>query len=62
MQQHNSTRMGRFLKGVEWLGNLLPHPAILFVWMSVILLVLSAIMSMMGVSVVDPTSRRGKGS
>ena len=53
--------MGRFLKGVEWLGNLLPHPAILFVWMSVILLVLSAIMSMMGVSVVDPRPEGAKG-
>lgn len=61
MQQQNSTRMQRFLKGVEWLGNLLPHPAILFVWMSVILLVLSAIMSMMGVSVVDPRPEGAKG-
>ena len=49
-----SSRMQRFLKGVEWLGNLLPHPVILFVWMSVLLLVLSAVMSYFGVSVVDP--------
>lgn len=61
MQQKDSTRMGRFLKGVEWLGNLLPHPAILFVWMSVILLVMSAVMSYMGVSVVDPRPEGAKG-
>lgn len=49
-----SSRMQRFLKGVEWLGNLLPHPVILFVWMSVLLLVLSAVLSYFGVSVIDP--------
>lgn len=48
------SRMQRFLKGVEWLGNLLPHPVILFVWMSVFLLVLSALLSYFGVSVMDP--------
>lgn len=55
------SKMQRFLKGVEWLGNLLPHPAILFVWMSVILLVLSAMMSYFGVSVVDPRPEGAKG-
>lgn len=49
-----SSRMQRFLKGVEWLGNLLPHPVILFVWMSVLLLLLSAVLSYFGVSVIDP--------
>ncbi|VEG13979.1 AbgT family transporter [Moraxella cuniculi] len=57
----NSSRMQRFLRGVEWLGNLLPHPVILFVWMSLILLVLSAVMSMMGVSVLDPRPEGAKG-
>ncbi|MFL1732435.1 AbgT family transporter [Moraxella oculi] len=61
MQQKNSGRMGRFLKSVEWLGNLLPHPAILFVWMSAILLVSSAVMSYLGVSVVDPRPVGAKG-
>lgn len=60
-EKATSSRMRRFLKGVEWLGNLLPHPAILFVWMSVILLVLSAIMSMMGVSVADPRPEGARG-
>lgn len=61
MQQKPSNRMGRFLKGVEWLGNLLPHPVILFVWMSAILLVLSAVLSAMGVSVADPRPEGAKG-
>lgn len=49
-----SSRMQGFLKGVEWLGNLLPHPVILFVWMSIFLLVLSAVLSFFGVSALDP--------
>lgn len=49
-----NSRMQHFLKGVEWLGNLLPHPVILFIWMSVLLLVLSAVLSYFGVSVIDP--------
>ncbi|WP_320157990.1 AbgT family transporter [Psychrobacter frigidicola] len=49
-----NSRMQRFLKGVEWLGNLLPHPVILFLWMSVLLLVLSALFSYLGVSAIDP--------
>ncbi|WP_320157840.1 AbgT family transporter [Psychrobacter urativorans] len=49
-----NSRMQRFLKGVEWLGNLLPHPVILFLWMSVLLLVLSALFSYLDVSAIDP--------
>lgn len=60
-EKATSSQMQRFLRGVEWLGNLLPHPAILFVWMSVILLVASAILSMMGASVVDPRPEGAKG-
>lgn len=60
-EKATSSQMQRFLRGVEWLGNLLPHPVILFLWMSVILLVASAILSMMGVSVVDPRPEGAKG-
>lgn len=56
-----NSRMQRFLKGVEWLGNLLPHPVILFLWMSVFLLVLSALLSYLGVSVLDPRPEGAKG-
>lgn len=59
--QQNHNRMQRFLKGVEWLGNLLPHPAILFVWMSVIMLGLSAVLASLGVSVADPRPMGAKG-
>ena len=52
--QVKSGRIQRFLKGVEWLGNLLPHPIILFMIMCCILIVVSAILSSMGVSVQDP--------
>ena len=55
------SRMQRFLKGVEWLGNLLPHPVILFIWMSVFLLVLSAVLSYFGVSVMDPRPEGASG-
>lgn len=55
------SRMPRFLKGVEWLGNLLPHPVILFVWMSVFLLVLSAVLSYFGISVIDPRPEGASG-
>ena len=55
------SRMQRFLKGVEWLGNLLPHPVILFVWMSVFLLVLSAVLSYFGISVIDPRPEGASG-
>lgn len=56
-----NSRMQRFLRGVEWLGNLLPHPVILFVWMSVLLLLLSAVLSYFGVAVIDPRPEGAKG-
>ncbi|WP_439243514.1 AbgT family transporter [Lonepinella sp. BR2474] len=54
-------KMQRFLKGVEWLGNLLPHPVMLFMWMCVLLLILSAVLSYFDVSVVDPRPEGAKG-
>ncbi|MDL2263016.1 AbgT family transporter [Synergistaceae bacterium OttesenSCG-928-I11] len=45
------TAFDKFINGVEWAGNKLPHPFWLFVWLTLIILVLSAIMSNMGVSV-----------
>lgn len=44
----------RSLDGVERVGNKLPHPVTLFALFSVIILVLSAIFSTLGVSVEDP--------
>ncbi|WP_198594207.1 AbgT family transporter, partial [Vibrio breoganii] len=44
----------RFLDGVEYLGNLLPHPITLFAIFCVAILVLSGIAGYFDVSVMDP--------
>ncbi len=45
---------GRFLKWVERLGNLLPHPVTLFFLLAVGVVILSGILSWAGTSVQDP--------
>ncbi|SHH40215.1 aminobenzoyl-glutamate transport protein [Anaerosphaera aminiphila DSM 21120] len=47
-KQKNSQEIGGFLKGVERIGNKLPHPAILFVILSVIVIIASEIVSRVG--------------
>ena len=44
----------RFLDGVEWLGNLLPHPVTLFALLAVGIVLLSGLFGYLGVAVVDP--------
>lgn len=44
----------RFLDGVEWLGNLLPHPVTLFALFALAVMVFSAVAAYFGVSVEDP--------
>ena len=44
----------RFLDGVEWLGNLLPHPVTLFAILAVGIVVLSGLFGWMGLAVEDP--------
>ncbi|MEL6877124.1 MAG: AbgT family transporter [Pseudomonadota bacterium] len=44
----------RFLDGVEWLGNLLPHPVTLFAVLALGIVLLSGLLGWMGVAVVDP--------
>ncbi|MFB0613762.1 AbgT family transporter [Aurantiacibacter poecillastricola] len=44
----------RFLDGVEWLGNLLPHPVTLFALLAVGIVLLSGLFGWMGVAVEDP--------
>ncbi|EMT0558428.1 AbgT family transporter [Providencia stuartii] len=51
----------RLLRTVEWLGNALPHPVILFIILTAILLVSSAIGQYFGVSVADPRPEGAKG-
>lgn len=44
----------RFLDGVEWLGNLLPHPVTLFALLALGIVLLSGLLGWMGVAVADP--------
>jgi aminobenzoyl-glutamate transport protein len=46
--------IARFLTFVEWLGNLLPHPVTLFALFALGIVIISAITTMLGVSVEDP--------
>ncbi|RVU55641.1 AbgT family transporter [Anaerosphaera multitolerans] len=50
-QSKNNQEVGGFLKGVERIGNKLPHPAILFVILSVVVIIASEIVSRMGTTV-----------
>nr|WP_086939313.1 AbgT family transporter [Thaumasiovibrio occultus] len=51
----------RFLDGVEWLGNLLPHPITLFAIFSVAIVLLSGVASFFDLSVVDPRPEGARG-
>jgi aminobenzoyl-glutamate transport protein len=44
----------RFLAGVEWLGNLLPHPITLFASLALFIVLLSGVLGYFDVSVLDP--------
>lgn len=56
--QETAAKKKRFsiLDTIERVGNKLPHPYILFLWLCVILAVVSCICSVAGVSVVNPTT------
>src|SRR5215218_949077 len=45
------TIMQRFLNGIERVGNMVPHPVIIFLILIAIVIVLSALFGAMGVSV-----------
>jgi aminobenzoyl-glutamate transport protein len=49
-----NTVLNRFLGGIERAGNVLPHPATLFVILAAVVLILSAITAALGVSVSHP--------
>ena len=51
----------RFLDGVEWLGNLLPHPVTLFALLAIGIVLLSGVMGYLGVAVEDPRPAGAKG-
>jgi len=50
----NSGWFSRFLSGVEWLGNLLPHPITLFASLALFIVLLSGVLGYFDVSVLDP--------
>ena len=51
----------RFLDGVEWLGNLLPHPVTLFALLALGIVLLSGLFGALGVAVVDPRPQGAPG-
>ena len=48
--------LARILNGIERAGNALPHPTLLFAWMALGVMVLSAITALLGVSAIHPVS------
>ena len=51
----------RFLDGVEWLGNLLPHPVTLFAILAFGIVLLSGLFGWMGLAVEDPRPAGARG-
>jgi hypothetical protein len=51
----------RFLRLVEWLGNLLPHPVTLFAIFALMVVVISGIAEYFEVSVADPRPEGARG-
>ncbi|MDN3644652.1 AbgT family transporter [Pontixanthobacter aestiaquae] len=51
----------RFLDGVEWLGNLLPHPVTLFALLAIGIVFLSGLFGYLEVAVPDPRPAGAKG-
>jgi aminobenzoyl-glutamate transport protein len=49
--------LNRFLGAIERAGNILPHPATLFVILAILVIILSAITAWMGVSVIHPGTK-----
>src|SRR5918998_276557 len=56
-QQARESAMNRFLSFIERAGNILPHPATLFVILAAVVIVISAIASAAGVSVTHPGTK-----
>lgn len=51
----------RFLRLVEWLGNLLPHPVTLFALFALLVILVSGIAEYFGLSVEDPRPEGARG-
>ncbi len=57
----NGSRITRFLKAVEWLGNALPHPVTLFALFALAIVLLSGVFDAISLSVEDPRPEGAKG-
>ena len=55
-QTKKKSFFGKFLNGIEILGNRLPDPFMLFAVLAVVVILLSYILSIFGISVVHPGS------
>jgi aminobenzoyl-glutamate transport protein len=51
----------RFLKFVEWLGNLLPHPVTLFAILTLLVVLVSGVAEFFDLSVMDPRPEGARG-
>jgi aminobenzoyl-glutamate transport protein len=51
----------RFLKFVEWLGNLLPHPVTLFAILTLMVVLVSGLAELFDLSVMDPRPEGARG-
>jgi aminobenzoyl-glutamate transport protein len=49
-----SKRLGPFLRGIERVGNKLPHPFFLFLYIAIFIAVISSIVSLTGATTTDP--------
>ena len=56
-----SSRMARFLRVVEALGNALPHPVTLFALFSIGIVLLSGVLGWLDVAVTDPRPEGSSG-
>lgn len=59
-KQNDSQEVSGFLKGVERVGNALPHPAMIFVILCVAIILISALVSKSGISVEYFDARAGE--
>ncbi|MEE4176148.1 MAG: AbgT family transporter [Bacteroides sp.] len=57
-QASQESGSGGFLKWIEELGNKLPHPFWIFVWICILIVLTSAVTAWLGVSAVDPGTGR----
>ena len=60
MDKKKNKEVSGFLKGVERIGNKLPHPAIIFLILSIIVIIVSALAEAYGTPVTYFDAKKGK--